>query len=65
MKIKKVKVIEMFRDKYTNEVYELDQVLEVDEKRHQEIKNYVEEITEAEETKETETKNKGNKKKGE
>ena len=65
MKIKKVKVIEMFRDKYTNEVYELNRVLEVDEKRHQEIKNYVEEITEAEETKEKKKKNKENKKKGE
>ncbi len=52
MKTKKVKVIEMFRDKYTNEVYELNHKMEVDEKRYEEIKEYVEEI-------------KDNKKKGE
>lgn len=40
----KVKVIEVFRDQYTDEVYELNRELEVDEKRFQEIKEYVEEI---------------------
>ena len=55
MKTKKVKVIDIFRDKYTNEVYKLNQELEVDEKRFNEIKAYVEEIKE----------DKGNKNKGE
>lgn len=40
----KVKVIEIFRDKYTNEVYELNHELTVDEKRYEEIKKYVEKI---------------------
>lgn len=42
----KVKVIDIFRDKYTNQVYKLNDILEVDEKRFDEIKVYVEEITE-------------------
>lgn len=45
-KLKKVKVIDIFRDKYTNQVYELNDILEVDEKRFNEIKVYVEEIIE-------------------
>lgn len=40
----KVKVIDSFRDKYTDEVYEVDAELTVDEKRYEEIKNYVEKI---------------------
>ena len=38
----KVKVIDIFRDKYTNQTYELNQELEADEKRFEEIKAYVE-----------------------
>lgn len=45
-KLKKVKVIDIFRDTYTNQVYELNDILEVDEKRFDEIKAYVEEIIE-------------------
>ena len=49
----KVKVIEVFRDKYTNEVYKLDQELEVDKNRFKEIEKYVKEIkTSKESTKE-------------
>lgn len=40
----KAKVIEVFRDKYTNEVYKLNQELVIDEKRFKEIEKYVEEI---------------------
>lgn len=39
-----VKVVDIFRDKYTNQVYELNDELEVDEKRFEEIKAYVEKI---------------------
>lgn len=46
----KVRVIDIFRDKYTNQVYELNDVLEVDEERFKEIENYVEEIIENKET---------------
>lgn len=35
-------VKEMFRDKYTNEVYTTNIELEVDKKRYEEIKTYVE-----------------------
>lgn len=52
----KVKVIEVFRDKYTNEVYKLNQILTVDKERHKEIKKYVEEIKEEKETKKTSKK---------
>lgn len=40
----KVKVIDIFRDKYTNEVYKKGKELTVDEKRYEEIKTYVEKI---------------------
>lgn len=40
----KVKVIDIFRDKYTNQVYKLNDILEVDEKRLDEIKRYVEKV---------------------
>lgn len=53
-KLKKVKVIDIFRDKYTNRVYKLNDILEVDEKRFLEIKAYVEEIIEEVNSKETE-----------
>jgi hypothetical protein len=46
----KVRVIDIFRDQYTNQVYELNDVLEVDEERFKEIENYVEEIIENKET---------------
>lgn len=46
----KVRVIDIFRDQYTNQVYELNDVLEVDEERFKEIENYVEEIIEKKET---------------
>lgn len=38
----KVKVINRFVDKYTNELYEINQILEVTEERYNEIKKYVE-----------------------
>lgn len=41
-KLIKVKVVDIFRDQYTDQVYELNQELEVDEKRFEEIKAYVE-----------------------
>ena len=40
----KVKVKEVFRDKYTNEVYKLNKELEVTNERYQEIKQYVEKV---------------------
>ena len=40
----KVKVIDKFRDKYTDEVYEVGKELAVDEKRFKEIEMYVEKI---------------------
>ena len=45
----KVKVIEVFRDKYTNKVYKLNDDIEVTEERFKEINekhNYVEKIIE-------------------
>ena len=45
----KVKVIEVFRDKYTNKVYKLNDDIEVTEERFKEINennNYVEKIVE-------------------
>ena len=42
----KVKVVEVFRDKYTNQVYKLNEVLEVDKDRRKEIDNYVEDVKE-------------------
>lgn len=42
----KVKVIEVFRDKYTDQVYKLNDVLEVDENRRKEIEVYVQDIVE-------------------
>lgn len=38
----KVKVVEMFRDKYTNEIYKEDKILDVDEKRFAEMGKFVE-----------------------
>lgn len=46
----KVKVKEMFRDKYTNEVYKLDQELEINQKRFKEVEKYVQEIKTEKET---------------
>lgn len=40
----KVKVKEVFRDKYTNEVYKLNKELEVTNERYEEIKQYVEKV---------------------
>lgn len=40
----KVRVKDVFRDKYTNEVYQIGKELNVDEKRYQEIEIYVEKI---------------------
>lgn len=45
----KLKVIQRFRDKYTNEFYKINQILEVDEKRFNELikeKDYVSLINE-------------------
>lgn len=40
----KVKVKEIFRDKYTNEVYKSNKELDVTDERYEEIKQYVEKI---------------------
>lgn len=40
----KVKVKEIFRDKYTNKVYKINDELDVTDERYKEIKQYVEEI---------------------
>lgn len=40
----KVKVVSVFRDKYTNKTYELNDKLEVSKERYNEIKQYVEKI---------------------
>lgn len=45
----KVKVISIFRDKSTNEVYKLNQTLKVSKERYEEIKEYVEIINESKE----------------
>lgn len=37
----KVRVVEMFRDIYTNEIYTKGKELTVDSKRYQEIKDFV------------------------
>lgn len=45
----KVKIIETFRDKYTNEVYKVNDEIEITEERFKEINerhNYVEKIIE-------------------
>ena len=42
----KVKVISVFRDKNTNEIYKLNQELNVSKARYDEIKEYVEIIKE-------------------
>lgn len=45
----KVKVIEVFRDKYTNKVYKINDEINIDENRFKEINekhNYVEKIVE-------------------
>lgn len=36
----KVKVIEIFRDKYTNEVYKINDEIEITEERFREINQY-------------------------
>lgn len=40
----KVKVKEIFRDKYTNEVYKLNKELDVTDERYEEIKQYVDKV---------------------
>ena len=40
----KVKVVSVFRDKYTNKTYKADEVIEVTKTRYAEIKQYVEKI---------------------
>lgn len=40
----KVKVKEIFRDKYTNKVYKINDELDVTDARYKEIKQYVEKI---------------------
>lgn len=37
----KVKIISIFRDKYTNKVYKKNKILDINEKRYDEIKDYV------------------------
>lgn len=49
----KVKVIEVFRDKYTNEVYKINDEINIDENRFKEINQkykYVEKIVENKKT---------------
>lgn len=36
-----VKVIKKFKDKYTLKMYEIGDIIEVDEKRYEEIKDFV------------------------
>ena len=50
----KVKVISVFKDKNTNEVYKLNKELEVSKERYEEIKEYVEIINSTSKGKETE-----------
>ena len=38
----KVKVVSVFRDKHTDETYELNQEIEVSKERYNEIEQYVE-----------------------
>lgn len=40
----KVKVVSVFRDKYTKETYKPNQVIEVSKERYNEVKQYVEKI---------------------
>lgn len=40
----KVKVVSVFRDKYTKETYKAGQVIEIPKERYTEIKQYVEKI---------------------
>ena len=40
----KVKVKSIFKDKYTNKVYKLDDELDVTDERYEEIKQYVKKI---------------------
>lgn len=42
----KVKVENIFRDKYTNKIHKKDEVLTVDKNRYKEIKEYVKIIDE-------------------
>lgn len=50
----KVKVISVFRDKDTKEIYKLNTELEVSEERYEEIKEYVEIINSTSKGKKTE-----------
>jgi ABC-type phosphate/phosphonate transport system substrate-binding protein len=38
----KVKVVSVFRDKYTKEIYSAGQVIEVSKERYKEVQQYVE-----------------------
>lgn len=40
----KVKVVSVFRDKYTKEIYKADDIIEVSKERYEEIEQYVEKI---------------------
>ena len=40
----KVKVVSVFRDKYTKETYKADDIIEVSTERYKEIEQYVEKI---------------------
>ena len=53
----KVKVIQRFVDKYTDEFYKIDQIIDVSKKRYLEIEKYVT-LIEDTENKNTENKNK-------
>ena len=53
----KVKVIQRFVDKYTDEFYKIDQIIDVSKKRYLEIEKYVT-LIEDTENKNAENKNK-------
>ena len=50
----KVRVISVFKDIYTNEVYKLNKELDVSKERYEEIKDYVEIINSTSKEKKTE-----------
>lgn len=54
----KVKVISIFRDKYTNKVYKRNKILDINEKRYSEVKDYVKLINNTKKEKKNDRENK-------
>lgn len=54
----KVKVIYVFRDKNTNKRYKKDEILDIDKKRYEEIKDYVELVNDTKKEKKYDRENK-------